>query len=140
MSENLLQEAINCDWVTWGFRVPPLPSEWKFVADFCKRWSMADESDFLDVLTVKVRWEKCLQQRPHGFYTASVRISSQYRDKEPFQTTIHASVVNGTRPDEEWARVVARLAVQSAIDRGWLTASEDDLTAGSKDWRTWWRK
>ena len=76
MTENLLKEAMDCGWVTMGIRVPPPPPTWNFVVDLSKRWSTMDEPDFLDLLDVRVHWDKFIQQRPGGAYTAHVRVLS----------------------------------------------------------------
>lgn len=138
MTENLLKEAMDCGWVTMGIRVPPPPPTWNFVVDFSKRWSSMDEGDFLDVLDVRVHWDKFIQQRPGGAYTAHVRVASQYRvDKGAFETDVYLPPI-GTKPDEEWAKEVARLAVEKAIDKGWLETCEMSLASGlGHNWRNW---
>ena len=138
MTKNLLKEAMDCGWVTMSIRVPQPPPVWKFVVDLSKRWSTMDEPDFLNLLDVTVQWEKCVQQLPGGVYTASVLLDSQWYAGQRFETTIHLPPLFGNKPEEEWAKEVARRAVLKAIEEGRLVEYEQRLRSGlGHDWRNW---
>ena len=121
-----------------GIRVLPPPPTWNFVVDLSKRWSAMGEDDFLDVLDVTVRWEKEVPKGQGGTYTASVCLDSQWYAGRRFETTIRLPLIFGTKPEEEWAKKVARRAVLKAIEVGRLDECEQRLASGlGHNWRNW---
>ena len=138
MTENLLKEAMDCGWVGMVFRAPPPPCVWEFVIDLRRR----DARDDLDItLKVTVHWNKIVQQGPRGVYQAHVdlRNTSDVWNPRLIEPTIYLPPVEGfTKPEENWAKKVAEIAIKQAVAEGKLSATEHDLgDHAKKDWRKW---
>lgn len=138
MSENLLKEAMDCGWVNSVFRAPQPPSMWKFVVDLRRRDA---DADFDITLKVTVYWNKIVQQGPGGVYQAHVDLRNTVYVWNPRLTepTIYLPPVEGfTKPEENWAKKVAEIAIKQAVAEGRLSATEHDLgDHAKKDWRKW---
>lgn len=138
MTENLLKEAMDCGWVTMGIRVPPPPSVWEFVVDLRRRDA---DADFCITLKAVVHWNKIFQQGPGGVYQAHVdlRNTSDVWNPRSIEPTIYLPPVEGfTKPEENWAKKVAEIAIKQAVAEGKLSATEWQIGGrAKKDWRKW---
>lgn len=139
MTENLLKEAMDCGWVTPVFYVPPLPDSWGFIVSLRRRDA---DADFDITLKVTVWWNKIIQQGPGGVYRAHVDLRLRDGVWNPNLVTtpdFNLPPVEGfTKPEENWAKKVAEIAIKQAVAEGKLSATEHDLgDHAKKDWRKW---
>lgn len=141
MSENFLQEAVDCHWVAIHVYHPKHPKNvWTIPVRLIKQWMRLEEPDYLYDLEAKVTWNRIVQQLPGGLFTADVRITSRAPGFVPIEKTLRLAVRNGTRPNVLWARAAAEIAVKQVIQEGRLTADEKALRYdGEQDWRHWQR-
>lgn len=138
MTDNLLKEAMDCGWVTIGFRVPPPPELWEFVVDLRRRNADAGSCK---TLRVSVWWSKVFQPGPGGVYHGHVylREEATWCPNLAVDADFDLAPVEGfTKPEVNWAKKAAEIAIKQAVAEGKLSATEHDLgDHAKKDWRNW---